>query len=56
VLSLPVDLIRLATECGEEVGPLGLLPGVIVYRRRAAPAPERADYPGWELRRVPRGV
>jgi tetratricopeptide (TPR) repeat protein len=35
LLSLPVELIRLATEAGE-VGPLGLQPGVSVYRRPAA--------------------
>jgi hypothetical protein len=37
VASLPVELIRLATN-GREVGPLGLLPRVSVYRRLAPPA------------------
>jgi tetratricopeptide (TPR) repeat protein len=36
-LPLPVELIRLATGAGVEVGPLGLLPGVSVSRRPAAP-------------------
>jgi hypothetical protein len=35
-LSLPVELIRLATD-GGETGPLGLLPNVSVTRRMAAP-------------------
>jgi CHAT domain/SEFIR domain/AAA ATPase domain len=43
---LPVELIRLATDGGGEAGPLGLLPGVSVYRCLAAPAPERAGDPG----------
>ena len=34
--SLPVELIRLAADGGGEVGPLGLVPGVSVCRRRAA--------------------
>ncbi len=33
LLSLPMELIRLATEAGGEVGPLGLQPGVSVCRR-----------------------
>jgi tetratricopeptide (TPR) repeat protein len=37
VLSLPVELIRLAAD-GGEVGPLGLVPGVSVCRRPAARA------------------
>ena len=36
-LSLPVELIRLRTRAGGEVGPLGLMPGVSVSRRPAAP-------------------
>ena len=40
-LSLPVELIRLASEAGGEVGPLGLLPGVSVSRRPAVPGRER---------------
>ena len=36
LLSLPVELIRLATEAGGEVGPLGLEAGVSVCRRPAA--------------------
>ena len=36
LLSLPVELIRLATEAGGEVGPLGLQAGVSVCRRPAA--------------------
>jgi hypothetical protein len=37
-LSLPVELTRLITEEGVEVGPLALLPGVSVIRRPAGPA------------------
>ena len=35
LLSLPVELIRLATGAGGEVGPLGLQAGVSVCRRPA---------------------
>jgi tetratricopeptide (TPR) repeat protein len=43
LLSLPVELIRLASKAGE-VGPLGLQPGVSVYRRpSAAPVGDTAD-------------
>jgi tetratricopeptide (TPR) repeat protein len=35
-LALPVELIRLGTDAGAEVGPLGLLPAVSVSRRPAA--------------------
>jgi TIR domain len=49
-LALPVELIRLATAEGVEVGPLGLLPGVSVSRRPAAPSldgqPEPGEPPG----------
>ena len=38
LLSLPVELIRLATEAGGEVGPLGLQAGVSVCRRPAPAA------------------
>ena len=38
LLSLPVELIRLATEAGSEVGPLGLQPGVSLHRRPPRPA------------------
>ena len=36
-LALPVELIRLASESGGQVGPLGLLAGVSVARRIATP-------------------
>ena len=38
LLSLPVELIRLGTEAGGEVGPLALQAGVSVCRRRPAAA------------------
>ena len=44
-LSLPVELIRLRTGDGE-VGPLGLLAGVSVARRPAAPGRELGTMPG----------
>ena len=45
VLSLPVELVRLATEAGVEVGPLALLPGVSVSRRLAAPGQDPGSQP-----------
>ena len=43
LLSLPVELIRLVTAGGGEVGPLGLMPGVSVSRRVAGPGRDAAD-------------
>ena len=43
LLSLPVELIRLATEAGDEMGPLGLATGVSVCRRSA---PAEGGRPG----------
>ena len=43
LVSLPVELIRLGTEAGGEVGPLGLAAGVSVCRR---PAPADGGRPG----------
>jgi hypothetical protein len=48
LLWLPVELVRLAADGGGEVGPLGLLPGVSVYRR-AAPAGGKVPAPGEAL-------
>jgi hypothetical protein len=45
LLSLPVELIRLATDGGGEAGPLGLMPGVSVCRRLAAAAGRGQDAP-----------
>ncbi len=50
-LSLPVELIRLATGDGPETAPLGLLPTVSVVRRPPAPAGNRAPRPGPPPRR-----
>ncbi len=44
LLSLPVELVRLAHD-GGETAPLGLLPGVSVYRRPAGPDGGGADDP-----------
>lgn len=43
-LSLPVELIRLATGSGD-IGPLGLMPGVSVVRRLATPGQAPGDTP-----------
>ena len=45
-LSLPVELIRLATGDGPETAPLGLLPTVSVARRPADPGREPGTAPG----------
>ena len=44
-LSLPVELVRLITEAGVEVGPLALLPGISVSRRLATPGQDPGDSP-----------
>ena len=45
-LSLPVELIRLATGDGPETAPLGLLPTVSVVRRPTGPGREPGTPPG----------
>ena len=50
-LSLPVELIRLATGDGPETAPLGLLPTVSVVRRPTGPGREPGTPPGPPPRR-----
>ncbi len=53
LLSLPIELIRLVRDGGETV-PLGLMPGVSVYRRPAGPDSDGAGDPA-EVRPAPPG-